>query len=268
MANNVHIVRLLIVFSFLFISNISFPLQAQFVEPKFDKLPAVIISNCVLQDSYGLLRVVSANGGLYLFDLVSERFISSDNIPIHTDENSQSVTTKDFYSDSLNINAEDWSTRSGYWDFSGKVIKAQGFIGYNKAYYNHRVFTDFIYEVKLCKASEDGTFGLLFRYDEKNNEGYVLYFWPHGGCSFDLIKGGQTRIRTIEVSQPMHQIVGTDVWNTVKIVAHGSRFKIYLNGYLLDTIFDSQYSSGRVGLFIAGDPRQKALFEVTTIRVP
>jgi len=67
MANKLHIVRLLIVFSFLIISNISLPLHAQFVEPKFDKLPPVVISNCVLQDKFGFIWI-GDQGGLIKYD--------------------------------------------------------------------------------------------------------------------------------------------------------------------------------------------------------
>ena len=289
MANKLHIVRLLIVFSYLIISNISLPLHAQFVEPKFDKIIPVLISNCVLQDSYGFIWI-GDQGGLIKFDgyelkrythepnklnKLSYNCVNDIIRPLIIDTNAEWIATGnglnrlDLNTETFtHIKAEGWSARGGYWDFSGKVIKAKGFIGYNKAYYNRKVFADFIYEVKLCKTAEDGTFGLLFRYDEKNDEGYLLQFWPHGGCSFELIKGGQTHIRQIEIRQPMHQIIGTNVWNKVKIIANGSTFKIYLNGYLLDTIIDHQYALGRVGLFVAGDPRQIALFEVTTIKVP
>lgn len=172
---------------------------------------------------------------------------------------------EDLFSDSLIINAEDWSARGGCWYFTDKIIKAIGYIGHNKAYYNRRVYNDFIYEVKYCKIAEDGTLGIIFRYNEKNDEGYLLHFWPHGGCKFELIKGGQTSLRKVNVSQPMHQIIGTNVWNTIKIIAHGSKFQIYLNNYLLDTILDSQFSSGSVGLYVGGNPRQVALFEVKLI---
>jgi hypothetical protein len=47
MANNVHIVRLLLVFSFLSISNIYSPLHAQFVVPKFDEIKSIVIPKCI-----------------------------------------------------------------------------------------------------------------------------------------------------------------------------------------------------------------------------
>ena len=61
MVNNLHIVRLLLVFSFLSISNIYSPLQAQFVEPEFEHIP-IALSFCFLQDSNGFLWVGSQEG--------------------------------------------------------------------------------------------------------------------------------------------------------------------------------------------------------------
>ena len=46
---------------------LSFPLHAQFVEPKFDKISPVLISNCVLQDSYGFIWI-GDQGGLVKYD--------------------------------------------------------------------------------------------------------------------------------------------------------------------------------------------------------
>ena len=46
---------------------LSTPLSAQSVVPKFDKLPPVIISNCVLHDSYGFIWI-GDQGGLIKYD--------------------------------------------------------------------------------------------------------------------------------------------------------------------------------------------------------
>jgi ligand-binding sensor domain-containing protein len=67
MSGYVHIIRLPIVFLFLFISKISFPQYEQFVEPKFDKISPVLISFCVLQDSYGFIWI-GDQGGLIKYD--------------------------------------------------------------------------------------------------------------------------------------------------------------------------------------------------------
>ena len=61
MAYKLHIVHLLIVFSFLFIPNLCFPLYAQSVEPEFEHIP-IALSFCYLQDSNGFLWVGSQEG--------------------------------------------------------------------------------------------------------------------------------------------------------------------------------------------------------------
>ena len=156
---------------------------------------------------------------------------------------------------------ENWVGRSGYWEFTDEVIRGQGFMGFNKSYYSEEIFTDFIYEVKINKLSEDGNFGLLFRYDEKSDDGYSIQFWPHGGCIF-VIADGAIEKKKIKINQPLNQLIGTNIWNTVKIIGIGSRFEIYLNNHLFDIILDYTFTKGRLGLVIKDDPRQIATFKV------
>lgn len=158
-----------------------------------------------------------------------------------------------------------WTGKCGYWDFSNKIFRGQGFIRYNIAYYNQHIFSDFIYEVKFNKLSEDGTLGILFRYNENRDEGYLIHLWPHGGCLFVLFEKGMEKVK-LKINQPINQLIGTHVWNTIKVVAKANKFKIYLNQHLLDTISDKKYKSGRLGLYIGADPRQAALFEIINIK--
>jgi len=53
--------------SFILCAFLSFPLHAQSIVPKFDKITPVIISNCVLQDSYGFIWI-GDQGGLLRYD--------------------------------------------------------------------------------------------------------------------------------------------------------------------------------------------------------
>ena len=85
-----------------------------------------------------------------------------------------------------------WESRGGTWTFSGKQIFGQGASDFNKAFLTNRNFSDFIYEVRLRKLSpNDGPIGLLFRYNEDIDEGYMLLLWPHGDYQVSrLVKGG------------------------------------------------------------------------------
>jgi len=158
-----------------------------------------------------------------------------------------------------------WKMRGGYWDFSDKIIKAQGYYGFNKAYLADISYKNFIYEVKVLKQSENGQFGLLFRYNENQDKGYGFFCWPYGGCRFELIASGQEKLKFYPVHECANKITGYNIWNSIKIVAKNARFEIFINGHSAETIIDSTFSSGTVGLVVTGDPRQKALFEIINI---
>ena len=175
------------------------------------------------------------------------------------------LSNRNFKTQEVDKNITDpkfWNARSGNWDFTKTPFRAQGFLRHGKAYYTKDLFQDFVYEVEINKLAEDGTFGLLFRYDEVNDEGYALEFWPHGGCIFSAFVRGSDRIQTLSINHPIHFISGINVWNKIKIIAKGSQLSIYLNDYLQDTIENIIYKSGRLGLYIAADARQIALFRV------
>jgi hypothetical protein len=59
---------------------------------------------------------------------------------------------------------------------------------------------------------------------------------------------------------------GTNVWNTIKIICKGPEFEMYMNNQYLTTVIDYIYSAGRVGFFVGGDPRQKAIFEIISLK--
>jgi hypothetical protein len=160
----------------------------------------------------------------------------------------------------------DWVARGGCWSFSGKIIAAQGVYvrGLDIFYYNKSAFTDFVFEVRLNKLAEDGPFGLLIRYDEKTKESYTFLLFPHGDYGVYLLKNERDSSLFGEPATNMNK--GTNVWNTIKIVCRGARFDLYMNDHQLTSITDHTYASGRVGFFLGSDPRQKALFEIVTLK--
>jgi hypothetical protein len=160
----------------------------------------------------------------------------------------------------------DWVARGGGWSFSGKIIAAQGThtLGRGMLYYNKRIFADFVFEVRLNKLAEDGAFGLVLRYNEKTKEGYTYLLFPHGGYKLAIIKGEPDYSLFEEPAIGMNK--DNNVWNTIKIVCRGAQFDLYMNDHRLPSITNHAYASGRVGFFLASDPRQKALFEIVTLK--
>lgn len=151
-----------------------------------------------------------------------------------------------------------WQSKGGSWNFSEKQIFGQGASDFNKAYFAGNNYSDFIYEVRLRKISNnDGPLGLLLRYDEQHDEGYLLLLWPHGDYQFSRLVN-QTR-HAMGSGTPKVLNKG-NLWNTVKVIGRGNSLKLYINGEHQVDFDGSVYSFGRLGLVIHGTPDQKAEF--------
>jgi len=158
-----------------------------------------------------------------------------------------------------------WIAYGGCWEFFGKSIYGQaGGEGRHLLFYQQKVFRNFIFEVRLNKLAEGGAFGLIIRYNERKKEGYTYIQYPDGGYRFAIIKKELDYSLFQEPASKMNK--GTNVWNSIKIIGIGSKFELYLNDQFLTSITDNSYSTGRIGLFLGGDPRQKAVFEIITLK--
>ena len=124
-------------------------------------------------------------------------------------------------------------------------------------------FKNFTYEVRLMKIAEDGTIGLILRYNEAKDEGYLFHVWPHGDYQFLKFKTDDQVI--LNKGHPIYFNRELNTWNTIKIVCNEAKFVVYINGDFLVSIKDVTYSVGKVGLLIGGDPRQRAKFEVISL---
>lgn len=157
----------------------------------------------------------------------------------------------------------DWTARGGIWDFSDTIYYGQGTQTNNKAYYNKAVFKDFIFEVNMSKLTEDGPFGLLIRYNERTDNGYILEIYPHGGFVFGSYYLG---MRKKLINEPIKKFKrALHAWNQVKIVGKGNTFSVFINDYLVTLLRDNRYVKGRIGFYIGGGPRQQARFQVLQI---
>ena len=153
-----------------------------------------------------------------------------------------------------------WIAYGCYWDLSDSIFFAQGFFPVAKAYYDACSFRNFTFEVRMAKLAEDGAIGLLFRYNEKRDEGYQIHLWPHGGFAVAKFQG--PRKRDFASGPPSHFNRELSTWNTVKVVGRDERFDFFINGFHVCTASDPEYSEGKLGLLMPGDARQRAKFQV------
>ena len=160
--------------------------------------------------------------------------------------------------------SSNWIGRGGVWDFSKKTIKARGTRDSNKAYLKNTNFHNFVYEVQMRKTGESGPYGLVFHYNKKLDEGYYLLLFPNGGLGIQKFK--QETVKYITRSYPTELHSGINAWNNVKLICRDSSFQIWINGVHSSSIMDDTYFSGKIGLFINGDPRQTADFIILSLK--
>lgn len=154
-----------------------------------------------------------------------------------------------------------WRSKRGNWNFNDTTIFVVGERDFNKAYLSGQNFSNVIYEVRLRKVSgNDGPIGLLIRYDEKDDEGYMLLIWPiQGKFQFSRVVGEERH--RIGGGSPTYFKTGTS-WNTIKVTAEGSNFDISFNGRGTISFFDDYYHLGKVGLVIHGVRKNRAEFDI------
>jgi len=164
---------------------------------------------------------------------------------------------------SLNGDADFWLARGGCWTLSDSLITGRAYWGGSKLY-SKKSYRDFVLEVRLTKIAATGPISVLFRYDEEKDEGYHLMCFPLSSPHFAKVVGKKSSY--LYLGSSIFWNLGMNQWNTVRIEAVGSRFSFYINGKQIYTQYGHEYTRGRVGLIVWGDPRQTAHFQVMRLK--
>ncbi len=112
-------------------------------------------------------------------------------------------------------------------------------------------FSDFAYQVQMTIVKGDRG-GIIFR-DDTNGNGYYFVIGQDGTYEFGIYKGActhctfSTTVRGIGSSPTIHK--GLNQSNLVAVVARGSTIKLYVNNHHIDSVSNSSYSGGRIGVF-------------------
>lgn len=162
------------------------------------------------------------------------------------------------------FNPANWIARGGVWDFSKKIITGRGIGQRPIAYFKKRSYTDFEFEIRLRILTDDnGSYGMVFRFDEKKDVGYIFGIFPHGGYEFARMEdffGYQTG-----GGQAVYLKDQLKTWNRLKVVAKGPRFDLYINDHLLVTMEDHSFKSGKVGFYLGHGPTSILEYEVLSL---
>jgi eukaryotic-like serine/threonine-protein kinase len=153
-------------------------------------------------------------------------------------------------------------SNEGHWDElsdPGQAICHMDSTGYHVTIYPNfgvncysrlQSFGDFAFQVQMTfvKGTTTDHGGIVFRTNgQQGANGYDYYMRADGrytlarcqpsDCSVVLTSGTTSRFRS-----------GLHVTNTIAVVAHGSTLSIYANGHLLQTVIDSGFTSGILGV--------------------
>ncbi|MBN1482268.1 hypothetical protein EH223_08620 [candidate division KSB1 bacterium] len=156
-----------------------------------------------------------------------------------------------------------WEAHGGCWEIKDSIIYGRGDWGYCKFLYS-KTLTDFIIKVRLAKVEESGGYSVLFRYDDNKDCGYHLLLFPFSTVTFSKLRSDVHEY--LFPGNSVYWQQGLNVWNTITIESSETSFDIYVNDHHLFTLKDSEFTSGKLGLSVGGDPRQKAKFEILEIR--
>jgi len=138
----------------------------------------------------------------------------------------------------------------GACQFTGQAYHAtETQAGYfNTCFANQSHFSDFTFQVDMTITQGDRG-GLLFRADSVNNKLYYLRLDQDGSYSLFLyVDNTGTNARTLDHGTTTGFNTGLNQKNTVGVVAKGNSIAMYVNKQLINTITDSTYSVGKIGL--------------------
>lgn len=138
----------------------------------------------------------------------------------------------------------------GVCKFTGNAYHAsESQAGYfNTCFANQSHFSDFTFQVDMTIISGDRG-GLLFRADSANTKLYYLRLSQTGAYSLFLyVDSTGTNAKTLDHGTLTGFNTGVNQKNTVGVVARGSSISLYVNKQLVNTITDSTYSAGEIGL--------------------
>lgn len=205
--------------------------------------------------------------GLICILLVLMPFISSVPLRLNQQQSQKlnvQTTTTSIKIDKEILKPSNWIARGGCWDFSKKIITARGVGCHPIAYFKKESYTDFEFEIRLrLMTDEDGLYGMVFRFDDKRDIGYIFAVWPNGSYSFARLDDGFAH--QTGGGQATYLKDQLKTWNRLKVIARGAKFDLYINSNLLVTMEDNSFQSGKVGLYLGHGPTSVLEYEILSL---
>jgi hypothetical protein len=138
------------------------------------------------------------------------------------------------------------------WDVNGNCVFTSGTyhaIAPNASFSDYCIaqstdFSNFVFEAQM-RIIKGNAGGIIFRVTSTNpaNEYYSFYIGQDGSYTLDKADGTSLTNGSNPAINP-----GLDKTNVIAVVSKGNSFTLYVNHQPIDTITDSAYSHGHIGL--------------------
>ncbi len=106
--------------------------------------------------------------------------------------------------------------------------------------------SNFTYEVQMT-ITEGNYGGIIFR-QAVHARFYYFYIGQDGTYGFALSAGSQEQVLASGSSAAIH--TGLNQPNTLAVVANGSKMDLYVNHQLINSVTDTTYTIGRIGMIV------------------
>jgi DnaJ C terminal domain len=109
-------------------------------------------------------------------------------------------------------------------------------------------FSNFAFQVQMTITQGDEG-GLMFRADPVNSKFYLFRISQNGAYDLFLYIDNQGTHAKNLLSSSSTLIKGQNQANTITVVARGGNLYFYINGQYLDSLTNSMFTSGKIGVF-------------------
>lgn len=230
----------------------------------------------------------SGKVGVYVWDGSEAQFDdvmvtalpATKTFPYGTGDDSVRIAYDTVFSDDFEDGkAVGWQVLSGVWsivDDAGNYVYNGTATADEQVTYALSVgtFDNFVLEARVKAINSAGHYGIVLREDGTGKHyGFYLNAYPasEGKYYFGYWAGSYPYYPIVPWTDSGGAYTDAQAWNTLKVVANGYQFKLYINSILVNTVSDTNHfaASGHVGLiidkYVLG---QNAYFDDVTVQVP
>jgi len=222
----------------------------------------VVVSNLAVASKYCVKGVCSFTPAVNFANGNYKFTVASTNLNGTGSSSDETTFTVFGFNSQFTKNSFGWSLGDySYWKVSGGSLVTSGSMG-KKTIFQPQNYADFDYSARVkrtggiyqlfagynyapatslfvrASVGKSTTTGYEFAYYDMTKTGNSYYaIWKHNADgTVTLIQAAETNAITAQN------------WNTLRVTASGNQFNFYINGQLMYTLNDSDFSSGLVGL--------------------